>query len=95
MFKGAVARYCACTAMIDSGSWLIARNGVPRQCESCGILKSSLQLHVCLKTKQIVWPVTFYLKNKESDRRATMASNHCGGTMKKNIVCVGCEAVIF
>ena len=28
------------------------------------------------------------------DRRTTMASNHCGGTMKKN-VSVRCEAVIF
>ena len=72
-FKGTAARYCACTAMIDSGSWLTNRNrqnGVPQQCEYCGILNSSL----CLKTN-CVWPVTFCLKKRGSDWRPTMASN--------------------
>ena len=58
-----IARYCAYTAMIDSGSWLTNRNRQKlrhvRQCES---MKSSLELHVCLKTKHIVWPVTFLFK---------------------------------
>ena len=31
ILKGAVARYCACTAMIDSGSWLTHRNRLKRR----------------------------------------------------------------
>ena len=38
-FKGAVARYCACTAMIDSGSWLTNRNRQKRRPATMRILR--------------------------------------------------------
>ena len=57
-------------------------------------MKSSQELYVCLKTNY-VWPVTFCLKNKESDWRATTTRNITEVQLKKNIGFVCCEAVIF
>ena len=37
--KGALARYCACTAMIDSGSWLTNRNRQKRRPATMRILR--------------------------------------------------------
>ena len=37
--KEAVARYCACTAMIDSGSWLTNRNRQKRRPATMRILR--------------------------------------------------------
>ena len=37
--KGTVARYCACTAMIDSGSWLTNRNRQKRRPATMRILR--------------------------------------------------------
>ena len=39
-FKGVVARYCACTAMIDSGSWLTNRNRRKRRPATMRILRN-------------------------------------------------------
>ena len=50
-------------------------------------MKSSQELHVCLKTNYF-WPVTFCLKNKESENITEVQ-------LKKNIGFVCCEAVIF
>ena len=38
-FKGAVARYCACKTMIDSGSWLTNRNRQKRRPATMRILR--------------------------------------------------------
>ena len=84
--KGAVARYCACTAMIDSGSWLTNRNRQKRRPATMQILRD---FEVFAGTTRMfenklsgLWP--FSLKNKESDRRATMASNIPEVQVKKN-----------
>ena len=38
-FKGAVARYCACTALIESGSWLTNRNRQKRRSATMRMLR--------------------------------------------------------
>ena len=50
--EGAVARYCACTAMIDSGRWVANRNRQKRRPATMRILRDFVSLrrnftHVC------------------------------------------------
>jgi len=95
--KAAIARYCASTAMIDSGSWLTNRNRQKRRPATMRILRDFEVFAVTSRMFENklsgLWP--FCLKNKESDRRATMASNITEVQVKKIIVFLRCEAVIF
>ena len=96
-FKGAVARYCACRAMIDSDSWLTNRNRQKRRPATMRILRD-FELFAGTSRmfeNKLSGPWPYYLKNKESDTRATMASNVAEVQFKKKLVCVRYEAVIF
>ena len=83
--------------MIDSGSWLTNRN---RQKWRPATMKILRDFEVFAGTSPMfenklsgLWP--FYSRNKESDRRATMASNIAEVQLKKYIGFVRCDAVIF
>ena len=95
--KAAIARYCACTAMIDSGSWLTNRNRQKRRPATMRILRDfevfAGTLRMFENKLSGLWP--FCLKNKEGDKRATMASNIPEVQLKKYIVFLRSEAVIF
>ena len=59
--RGTVAWYCACTAMIDSGSWITNRNRQKWRPATMRILReSSQELHVW------VWPVTMLVKDDQN-----------------------------
>ena len=83
--------------MIDSGSWFTNRNRQKRRPATMRILQDFEVFAVTSRMFENklsgLWP--FYLKNKESDRRATMASNIAEVQLKKNIVFVRCEALVF
>ena len=85
--------------MIDSGSWLTNRNRQKRRPATMRILRDfevfAGNSRMFENKLSDLWP--FYLKNKESDRLATKASNIAERryNLKKYIVFVRCEAVIF
>ena len=96
--KETVARYCACTATIESGSWLTKRNRQKRLPATMRILRDFELFAGTSRMFENKWCLAcdlFDLKNKESDCRTTMASNVAHVRLKRKIVFVRCEEVIF